>query len=162
MPLWRQAVEQNKQIHCAFSVLRDFQPWPGEVQKYGLTSELTSCEQEFGPETSQAHSQSELSCDSDPALQTGYLKPLSLFAFSEFWSQLNSRIKGTMVRKSCEIVLSVSALRSEHYDKEHDAGGDSFESPIWSSLFLQATSWQAIALLQSRIKERRKLGSWFG
>lgn len=35
-----------------------------------------------------------------------------------------------MVRKSCEIVLHLSALRSEYYDKEHDAGGDSFESPI--------------------------------
>lgn len=87
---------------------------------------------------------------------------LPLFAFSEFWSQLSSRIKSTMVRKSCEIVLSLKVLRSEHYDKEHDAGGDSFESPVWSSLFSQATSWQDIPLLQSRIKERRKLGSWFG
>lgn len=78
-----------------------------------------------------------------------------LFAFSEFWSQLNSGIKSSMVRTSCGVVPSMSALRSEHYDEEHDAGGDSIKPPMQSSLFSQATSWQAIPLFFS-LEEMRQ------
>lgn len=98
-------------------------------------------------------SQPESSCDPVCSLQPGYLK--SVFAFSEFWSQLNSGIESSTVRKSCGVVLSLSALRSEHYDKEHGAGGDSFKPPVQSSLFSQATIWQAIPLFFS-LEEMRQ------
>lgn len=60
-----------------------------------------------------------------------------------------------MVRKSCGVVLSLSAWRSEHYGKEHDAEGDFFKHPVQSFLFSQAISWQAIPLFFS-LEERRQ------
>lgn len=110
MPLWSQAVEQHKQIHCAIFVLRNFQPWPGEALR--IWSDLRAGLLWAGGWTRDPLRSLPVwtilwscSCPPDRLLETS----LSLFAFSEFWSQLNSRIKSTMVRKSCEIVLSLSA-----------------------------------------------------
>lgn len=112
-----------------------------------------SCEQEVGLGTFRGPSQPQSACDPVPTLQQGHLK--SLFAFSAFWSQINSGIKSSTIRKSRGVVLTVSALRSEHYDKEHDAGGDSSKLLLQSLPFSQATGWQAILLFFS-LEEMRQ------